>query len=126
MLTLNDILVVAPYNVQVRMLKQALGPQARVGTIDKFQGQQAPVVIISMCSSAGDASPRGIDFLFDKNRLNVAILRAQSLAVVVGNPMIATSHCTTLKHLVELTNLYCRILSEGTATEEPMTLKQSI
>src|SRR6185503_15045809 len=106
-LTLSDILVVAPYNVQVRMLKQALGPQARVGTIDKFQGQQAPVVILSMCSSAGDASPRGIDFLFDKNRLNVAISRAQSLAIVVGNPMLATSRCSTLKHL-ELTNLYCR------------------
>src|SRR5438876_295451 len=91
LLTMDDILVVAPYNVQVRMLKHALGAQARVGTIDKFQGQEAPVVIVSMCSSAGDASPRGIDFLFDKNRLNVAISRAQCLAIVVGNSALANS-----------------------------------
>ena len=61
-------------------------PGIKVGTVNKFQGQQAPVVIYSMCASSGDTSPRGIEFLFSKNRLNVAISRAQTLAVVVGKP----------------------------------------
>jgi superfamily I DNA and/or RNA helicase len=70
-----DILVVAPYNLQVRKLKSLI-PGARVGTVDKFQGQEAPVVIFSMTASDGNASPRGIEFLFSRNRLNVAISRA--------------------------------------------------
>ena len=65
-LQLSDILCVAPYNMQVRKLQAALGPDARVGTVDKFQGQEAPVVILSMCASQGDTSPRGIDFLFQR------------------------------------------------------------
>ncbi|MEZ5065904.1 MAG: TM0106 family RecB-like putative nuclease [bacterium] len=111
-LSLEDILIVAPYNLQVRMLKAALGEDARVGTIDKFQGQEAPVVIVSMAASAGNTSPRGIDFLFDKNRLNVAISRAQSLAVVVGHPALARTPCSTVTH-VELLNLFGRVLFDG-------------
>jgi superfamily I DNA and/or RNA helicase len=82
-LTLADFLFVAPFNMQVRKLERALGPEARVGSVDKFQGQEAPVVIVSLCSSDGDGS-RGIDFVLDRNRLNVAVSRAQSLAIVVG------------------------------------------
>jgi uncharacterized protein len=77
-LTPDDILIVAPYNLQVRRLERRL-PGIRVGSVDKFQGQEAAVMILSMCSSAGDSSPRGIEFLFNRNRLNVAISRAQTL-----------------------------------------------
>lgn len=76
------------YNYQVKKLKQAFGDDAKVGSVDKFQGQEAPIVILSMCTSDPSESPRGIDFLFDKHRLNVAISRAQSLAIVVANPAI--------------------------------------
>ncbi len=111
-LQLSDILCVAPYNMQVRKLQAALGPDARVGTVDKFQGQEAPVVILSMCASQGDTSPRGIDFLFHKNRLNVALSRAQSLAIVVASPALARTRCQTLAHM-EQVNLFCRVLEEG-------------
>ena len=111
-ITMNDILIVAPYNMQVRMLKRALGTSARIGTIDKFQGQEATVVIVSMCSSAADASPRGVDFLLDKNRLNVAISRAKCLAVIVGHPGLARTRCSTLNQM-ELSNLFCRAVKEG-------------
>ncbi len=108
----SDILCVAPYNMQVRKLQAALGSEARVGTVDKFQGQEAPVVILSMCASQGDTSPRGIDFLFHKNRLNVALSRAQSLAIVVASPALARTRCQSLAHL-EQVNLFCRVMVEG-------------
>ena len=111
-LQLSDILCVAPYNLQVRKLQAALGPEARVGTVDKFQGQEAPVVILSMCASQGDTSPRGIDFLFHKNRLNVALSRAQSLAIVVASPALARTRCQSLAHM-EQVNLFCRMMEEG-------------
>ena len=110
-LQLSDILCVAPYNMQVRKLQAALGPEARVGTVDKFQGQEAPVVILSMCASQGDTSPRGIDFLFHKNRLNVALSRAQSLAIVVASPALARTRCQSLAHM-EQVNLLCRVMGE--------------
>lgn len=82
-LTLNDVLVVAPYNAQVNLLKTRLPKGASVGTVDKFQGQEAPVVIVSMATSEGSEAPRGTEFLFNRNRLNVAISRAQCLAIMV-------------------------------------------
>src|SRR3990167_9100061 len=87
--TMDDILFVAQYNYQVKKLKQALDEHAKIGSVDKFQGQEAPIVILSMCTSDPAESPRGIDFLFDKNRINVAISRAQCLAIVVANPCIS-------------------------------------
>ncbi len=84
-ITKHDILIVAPYNMQVNLLKERLGDQYRIGTIDKFQGQEAPVVIISMAISDVNDSPRGLDFIFDINRLNVAVSRAQALAIIVAN-----------------------------------------
>ena len=111
-LTGADILVVAPYNLQVRRLERRLAP-IRVGTVDKFQGQEAPVVIFSMCASSGDSSPRGIEFLFSRNRLNVAISRAQTLAVVVGNPALVRSRCSSVDQ-IRLVNVYCRATEEGT------------
>ncbi len=82
-LTLEDVLIVAPYNLQVNLLKQVLPQGARVGTVDKFQGQEAAVVIVSMTTSRGVEAPRGTEFLFNPNRFNVAISRAQCLAIVV-------------------------------------------
>ncbi len=84
-MTENDILVVAPYNMQVNLLKEQLPEGIRIGTIDKFQGQEAPVVIISMGVSDVNDSSRGLDFVFDINRLNVAVSRAKALAIIVSN-----------------------------------------
>ncbi|PZO40729.1 MAG: hypothetical protein DCE92_01920 [Alphaproteobacteria bacterium] len=82
-ITLNDIVVVSPFNMQVTLLKKRLPYGARVGTVDKFQGQEAPVVLVSMATSFGGDAPRGTEFLFNKNRQNVAISRAKCLAVVI-------------------------------------------
>jgi len=84
-----------------------------VGTVDKFQGQQAPIVIFSMTSSEGDASPRGIEFLFDKHRLNVAVSRAQVLAVVVGSPALERTRCSKLEQM-RAVNVYCSAVETGT------------
>lgn len=84
-MTENDILVVAPYNMQVNLLKEQLSDSIKVGTIDKFQGKEAPVVIVSMGVSDVNDSTRGLDFVFEINRLNVAISRAKALAIIVSN-----------------------------------------
>jgi hypothetical protein len=107
----SDIRVVAPYNLQVRRLARRLRGVA-VGTVDKFQGQESAVVILSMCSSSGDKSPRGMEFLFNPNRLNVALSRAQVLSIVVGNPALARTNCTSVDQM-RLVNLYCRLVTEG-------------
>jgi superfamily I DNA and/or RNA helicase len=104
----HDVLIVSPYNMQVRRLRQRF-PGFRVGTVDKFQGQEAPVVIVSMAASSADAAPRGIEFLFSKNRLNVAISRAQILAIVVASPKLARAKCARLEQ-IELVNLFCRVV----------------
>jgi superfamily I DNA and/or RNA helicase len=111
-LELNDILIVAPYNMQVRRLQEALPQAARVGSVDKFQGQQAAVVIVSMCSSFGEPGPRGLSFLLDRNRLNVALSRATTLAIVVGDPRIANTPADSVADM-ERINLYCRLARDG-------------
>ena len=83
-----DILVVSPYNMQVNLLRSCLPKSAHVGTVDKFQGQEAAVVVISMATSSGDDLPRQIEFLYSRNRLNVAISRARCLAVIVASPRL--------------------------------------
>ncbi len=82
----DDMIFLAPYNHQVNKLRKALGEDVKIGSVDKFQGQEAPVVFLSMCASNAGESPRGASFLFDKQRLNVAISRAQCLVIVVANP----------------------------------------
>lgn len=104
-LTLADILFVAPFNMQVARLRRALGRDARVGSVDKFQGQEAPVVIVSMCSSTLEDSPRGPDFLLSPNRLNVAVSRAKCLAAVVSSPRLLSARCTTLKQMEHVNRL---------------------
>ncbi len=105
-LNIDDILLVAPFNMQVRLLKKRLGPAAKVGSVDKFQGQEAHVVIVSMCSSSLEDSPRGAEFLLEPNRLNVAVSRAKTLAVVVGNPNLVAARCGSIREM-ELANLFC-------------------
>ena len=106
----SDILFVAPYNYQVNLLKTALNSDARVGSVDKFQGQEAPIVFLSMCASDATESPRGIEFLFSKNRLNVAISRAQSMVIVVGSPNLAKTPVNNL-HQMELVNFFSEIVN---------------
>jgi uncharacterized protein len=100
------VLIVAPYNMQVRSLKAALRPGMRIGSVDKFQGLEAPVVIVSMCSSTLEDAARGAEFLLSPNRLNVAISRAQCLAVVVASPGLFKARCTSIREM-ELMDLFC-------------------
>jgi predicted RecB family nuclease len=101
-----DILIVAPYNAQVRALTKAL-PNHRIGTVDKFQGQEAAIVIYSMtCSSAEDA-PRGMGFLYSPNRLNVATSRAKSVCILVSSPGIFEAECRTIEQM-KWVNGVCR------------------
>ena len=101
-----NVLVVAPYNAQVNRLKQVLPADARVGTVDKFQGQQAEAVIVSMTTSSGEDLPRNMAFLFSKNRLNVAISRARCLALVVASPKLLEVRCSTPEQMA-LANTLC-------------------
>ena len=105
----EDILVVAPYNVQVNYLKSILPKEARVGTIDKFQGQQAPATIISMTTSDPESLPRNVDFFFSRNRLNVAISRSQCLSIVIMNKKILEIACKKVEH-IHLVNTFMKLL----------------
>jgi uncharacterized protein len=113
-LRLEDILVVAPYNAQVSALAKALPIGARVGTVDKFQGQQAPIVIYSMTTSTPDDAPRGMEFLYSLNRLNVAVSRAQCVAAIVGSPALFQVECKSPRQ-IELANALCRYLEMARA-----------
>jgi predicted RecB family nuclease len=106
-----DILVVAPYNAQVNRLDDRLrgaGRAIRVGTVDRFQGQQSPVVIYTMTTSGPEEAPRGLEFLFSANRLNVAISRAQAAAIIVASPKLFEPDCQT-PHQMRLANALCRL-----------------
>lgn len=104
-ITHTDILVVTPYNVQVNYLRTILPRQARIGTVDKFQGQEAPIVILSMVTSSPQDMPRNSEFLYSKNRLNVAISRAQCLAIVVASPTLLTLPCDTIDSMKRVNTL---------------------
>jgi uncharacterized protein len=102
-----DVLVVAPYNAQVRRLRQRVPAGVRVGTVDKFQGQEAPVVLVSMASSSSEDAPRGIGFAFDRHRVNVATSRAQCRVVLVCAPRLLDADCKTVEQM-RLVNAVCR------------------
>ena len=108
-IAVEDVLVVAPYNAQVRRLIESLPDGARVGTVDKFQGQEAPVVIYSMATSSVDDAPRGMDFLFSLNRLNVAASRAQGLVLLVCSPELLKARCRTPGQM-RLASALCRLV----------------
>jgi predicted RecB family nuclease len=106
----QDIVVVSPYNAHVRCLRQHIPDQRiRIGTVDKFQGQQAAVVFYSMASSSSEDVPRGLDFLFSRNRLNVAISRAKCLAYLVASPRLLDANCRTIEQM-RLANALCRLV----------------
>lgn len=112
-LRLDQILVVTPYNAQVALLRRALPTDARVGTVDKFQGQEAPVVIYSMATSGPEEAPRGMEFLYSLNRLNVATSRAQCACVVVASPRLLEPECKSPRQM-RLANALCRYVEMAT------------
>lgn len=108
----RNILVVAPYNAQVNRLKDLLPQDARVGTVDKFQGQEAEVVMVSMTTSSAEHLPRNIEFLFSRNRLNVAISRARCVSIVVCSPDLLRIPCSTPDQMA-LVNTLAWFVSEA-------------
>jgi predicted RecB family nuclease len=105
----EEIKVVAAFNAQVQRLQGVLPAGVEVGTVDKFQGQEALVVFYSMASSSGDDIPRGLGFLLSRNRLNVAVSRAQALAYLVCSPRLLEVDCRTIPHM-RLANALCRFV----------------
>ncbi len=113
-LTPAEILVVAAYNAHVNRLTDRLGPRGiRVGTVDKFQGQEAPVVIYAMAASTPQDAPRGMEFLFSRHRLNVATSRARCAAFVVASPALLAPECRTPRQML-LANALCRFVEMAT------------
>src|ERR1019366_1998799 len=108
-LGLQDILIVAPYNAQVSALLERLPAGSRGGTVDQFQGQEAPLVLYSMATSTPEDAPRGMEFLYSLNRLNVAVSRAQCAAVIIASPALFQVQCKTPRQ-IELANAFCRYL----------------
>ncbi|PZX28430.1 TM0106 family RecB-like putative nuclease [Rhodobacter capsulatus] len=104
----SDIIVVAPYNAQVNALRDALPDAIRVGTVDKFQGQEAPVCLVSMTASSAEETSRGMEFLFSLNRINVAVSRAKGLALVFGAPRLREAKCETVEQM-RLVNTLCAL-----------------
>ena len=111
-LSTDDILIIAPYNAQVFELQERM-PGFRIGTVDKFQGQEAPIVIYSMTTSSHADAPRGMEFLYSLNRLNVATSRAKCICVLVGAPQVFEPECKTPRQM-QLANAFCRYLEMAT------------
>jgi superfamily I DNA and/or RNA helicase len=110
----EDILVVAPYNAQVAKLADKLQPRGiRVGTVDKFQGQEAPVVIYSMATSTPEDAPRGMEFLYSLNRLNVATSRARCACILIASPRLLEPECKSPRQM-QLANALCRYAEMAT------------
>ena len=112
-LTLDDVLVVAPYNAHLAVLRATLPTGARVGTVDKFQGQEAPILIYSMATSTADEAPRGMEFIYSLHRLNVATSRARCAVAIVASPLLLTPDCRTPEQM-RLANPFCRFLELAT------------
>jgi uncharacterized protein len=114
---IGDILVVTPYNMQVNLLRSCLPEGARVGTVDRFQGQEAAAVLISMATSSGEDLPRQIEFLYSRNRLNVAISRARCFAAIVASPKLLEISCATIEQM-RLVNALCWAKNFGDGCRE--------
>jgi superfamily I DNA and/or RNA helicase len=122
-LTARDFMIVAPYNDQVHLLRDVLDEDDRtvgveVGTVDKFQGRQAPVVFFTMTTSAGEDMPRGPEFLFSRNRLNVAVSRAQCVAYLVCTEELLNSRARTVEdmRLIGTVSAFVEQARPGSAT----------
>jgi uncharacterized protein len=96
-----------------------LPADSRVGTVDKFQGQEAPVVIYTLATSSPDDLPRGMEFLFSLNRLNVAVSRAKSVAAVICSPELLRVRAHTPEQL-RLANALCLLVETATAADLPL------
>jgi uncharacterized protein len=94
------------------VLRQKLPPDVRVGTVDKFQGKEAPIVIYSLTTSSAADAPRGLEFLYSLNRLNVATSRAQALVILVASPELPTASCKTPRQM-QLVNALCAYLERA-------------
>ena len=105
-------MVVAAYNDQVRCLRKRLLEGVQVGTVDKFQGQEAAVVFFSMATSNGEEIPRNLEFLFSRNRLNVAVSRARCLAILVCSPALLRIWCRSAEQM-RLVNALCRLVERA-------------
>ena len=114
-MTLSDVLVVAPYNAHVAALGERLA-NARIGTVHKFQGQEAPVVIYSMATSSPEDAPRGMECLYSGNRLNVATSRARCACILVASPRLFEPECRTPRQM-QLANALCRYLEMATVVD---------
>jgi predicted RecB family nuclease len=113
---IDQIMVVTPYNAQIRAIQSAAAsaglPRLQVGTVDKFQGREAPIVIYSMATSSADDAPRGMEFLYDLHRLNVGTSRAKALAVIVASPDLVRVSCQTPRQM-HLANALCHAWEGG-------------
>lgn len=116
----DDVLIVTPYNAHKALIEKELG-RGRIGTVDKFQGQQAPVSIYSMGTSAPELAPRGLGFLYSLNRLNVATSRARCLAVVVCSPALLRVRCATPKQM-RLANALCLAVEHAMEADLPVLI----
>ena len=114
----EDVLVVSPYNVQVSRLSEAVPKGVRCGTVDKFQGQEAPIVIYSMATSRPEDAPRGMEFLYSLNRFNVATSRAMCAAIVVASPRLFEPECKTPRQM-QLANALCRYREMAKTIQSP-------
>jgi len=121
-LRLEDIVIITPYNAQVFEIQQRL-PGARVGTVDKFQGQEAPIAIYSMATSSHADAPRGMEFLYSLNRLNVATSRAKCLSIVVASPELLEAECRTPRQ-IQLVNAFCRFMELAQAIGNQSEVQQ--
>jgi uncharacterized protein len=105
----SEVLIVAPYNAQVDLIKQQLDAaglqDVAVGTVDKFQGREAMVVIVSMAASSSADAPRGLEFILDRNRLNVAVSRAKANCFLVYSPQIVRSRFRNIEELKSISRI---------------------
>lgn len=106
-LSAKDIKIITPYNAQVNALIESLGNDIQIGTVDKFQGQEAQVIIYSMATSSPEDAPRGMEFLYSPNRLNVAVSRARAMFILVANPVLFEPDCKSISQM-RLANAFCR------------------
>jgi uncharacterized protein len=112
--TSRDIKVIAPFNAQVSLLAQVLPAGIAVGTVDKFQGQEAPIILYSMATSLPEDAPRGVEFLYSPNRLNVAVSRVRATFILVANPNLFEPDCRNVRQM-KLANAYCRFMERQQA-----------
>jgi uncharacterized protein len=108
-LTVDDIKVITPYNAHLNLLSNMLPPGIQIGTVDKFQGQEAPVIIFSMATSTPADAPRGMEFLYSRNRFNVAISRARAIFILVASPKLFEPDCKNVEQM-KLANAFSRFL----------------